>query len=146
MNWYSFLVFRTLKAQRTTRSAPSRLFARRSGQSAAAATRQSRGPAAQPLEIERMRAWHARCSAPELEMLSEARRIRKGGGMNTSRAKVIGIGLGLYLLGFGMLAGATVERMRFDHRRSQMLARYDRAIREWHAFRIELEKAVARTH
>jgi len=65
--------------------------------------------------------------------------------MNTSRAKVIGIGLGLYLLGFGVLAGATVERMRFDHKRSQMLARYDRAIREWHAFRIELEKAVART-
>jgi hypothetical protein len=50
----------------------------------------------------------------------------------------------LYLLGFGMLAGATVERMRFDHRRSQILARYDEALREWHAFRIELEKTVAR--
>ncbi len=64
--------------------------------------------------------------------------------MNTSRAKVIGIGLGLYLLGFGMLAGATVERMRFDHKRSQMLVRYEQAIRQWHAFRIELEKGVAR--
>ena len=64
--------------------------------------------------------------------------------MNTSRAKVIAIGLGLYLLGFGMLAGATVERMRFDHERSRMLARYERAIRQWHAFRIELEKPVAR--
>jgi hypothetical protein len=67
----------------------------------------------------------------------------KEGGMNTSRAKVIGIGLGLYLLGFGMLAGATVERMRFDHKRSRMLARYERAIQQWHAFRIELEKAIA---
>ena len=63
--------------------------------------------------------------------------------MDTSRAKMIGIGLALYLLGFGMLAGATVERMRFDHKRAQMLARYEQAIRQWHAFRIELEKAVA---
>ena len=60
------------------------------------------------------------------------------------RMTLIGIGLALYLLGFGMLAGATVERMRFDHKRSQILARYDEALREWHAFRIELEKTVAR--
>jgi hypothetical protein len=64
--------------------------------------------------------------------------------MNTGRTTLIGMGLGLYLLGFGMLAGVTVERMRFDHKRSQMLARYDRALREWHAFRIELEKTVPR--
>ena len=43
-----------------------------------------------------------------------------------------------------LAAGATVERMRFDHKRSQILARYDEALREWHAFRIELEKTVAR--
>src|SRR4030095_15215328 len=78
------------------------------------------------------------------EMLAGARRIRKGDGMNTGRMTLIGIGLALYLLGFGMLAGATVERMRFDHKRSQILARYDEALREWHAFRIELEKTVAR--
>ncbi len=64
--------------------------------------------------------------------------------MNTGRMTLIGIGLALYLLGFGMLAGATVERMRFDHKRSQILARYDEALREWHAFRIELERPVAR--
>jgi len=81
--------------------------------------------------------WRIRCVA-RLEGFG------KEDGMNTSRVKVIGIGLGLYLLGFGMLAGATVERMRFDHKRSQMLARYERAIRQWHAFRIELEKPVAR--
>jgi hypothetical protein len=49
----------------------------------------------------------------------------------------------LYLLGFGMLAGVAVERMRFDHRRADVLARYDEAVREWHAFRIEVERAVA---
>jgi hypothetical protein len=70
--------------------------------------------------------------------------FREGDCMNTGRMTLIGIGLALYLLGFGMLAGATVERMRFDHKRSQILARYDEALREWHAFRIELEKTVAR--
>jgi hypothetical protein len=97
------------------------------------------------MEIERVRArgtttapvFGRRCS-PALDG------FRKGDGMNTGRTTLIGIGLGLYLLGFGMLAGATVERMRFDHKRSQMLERYDRALREWHAFRIELEKTVAR--
>ena len=54
------------------------------------------------------------------------------------------IGLGLYLLGFGMLAGIAVERMRFDHKRTHVLARYDEALREWHAFRMELEKIVVR--
>jgi hypothetical protein len=97
------------------------------------------------MEIERAGSWHDDCSpgfdhgcSPALEG------FRKGEGMNTGRMTLIGIGLGLYLLGFGMLAGATVERMRFDHKRAQILARYDQALREWHAFRIELEKAVAR--
>jgi hypothetical protein len=63
--------------------------------------------------------------------------------MKTGGTTVIGIGLGLYLLGFGMLAGVAVERMRFDHRRADVLARYDEAVREWHAFRIEVERAVA---
>ena len=62
--------------------------------------------------------------------------------MKTGGTTVIGIGLGLYLLGFGMLAGVAVERMRFDHRRADVLARYDEAVREWHAFRIEVERAV----
>jgi hypothetical protein len=84
----------------------------------------------------------SKASAPEGELLRLG--TEEEGGMNTGRMSLIGIGLGLYLLGFGMLAGMTVERMRFDHKRTQMLARYDRALREWHAFRIELEKAVAR--
>lgn len=61
----------------------------------------------------------------------------------TRNRTLIGIGLGLYLIGFGALAGVAVERMRFDHRRAETLARYDEAVRQWHAFRIELERAIA---
>lgn len=64
--------------------------------------------------------------------------------MNVGRNTLLGIGLGLYLIGFGMLAGVAVERMRLDHRRADVLARYDEALREWHAFRMELERAVDR--
>lgn len=64
--------------------------------------------------------------------------------MKTGRTVVIAIGLGLYLLGFGMLAGVAIERMRFDHKRAIVLARYDEALREWHAFRVTLERAVER--
>ena len=69
-------------------------------------------------------------------------RTRKGDGVETGRRALIGVGLGLYLLGFGMLAGVAVERMRFDHKRADVLARYDEALREWHAFRMALEKVV----
>jgi hypothetical protein len=62
--------------------------------------------------------------------------------VETRRKALIGIGLGLYLVGLGMLAGVAVERMRFDHKRADVLARYDEALREWHAFRIELERTV----
>ena len=34
----------------------------------------------------------------------------------SGRRALIGLGLGLYLVGFGMLAGVAVERMRFDHK------------------------------
>ena len=64
--------------------------------------------------------------------------------MNVGRNTLVGVGLGLYLVGFGVLAGITVERMRFDHKRADVLAHYDEALREWHAFRIELERVVDR--
>jgi hypothetical protein len=77
----------------------------------------------------RVGSWHDDCF---LLVARDARvpleGFRKGDGMNTGRMTLIGIGLALYLLGFGMLAGATVERMRFDHKRSQILARYDEAL------------------
>ena len=62
--------------------------------------------------------------------------------MEARRKALIGIGLGLYLVGFGMLTGVAVERMRFDHKRADVLDRYDEALREWHAFRMELERIV----
>jgi hypothetical protein len=61
--------------------------------------------------------------------------------VETRKKALIGI-VGLYLVGFGMLAGVAVERMRFDHKRADLVARYDEALREWHAFRMELEKIV----
>ena len=62
--------------------------------------------------------------------------------MEARRKALIGIGLGLYLVAFGMLTGVAVERMRFDHKRADVLDRYDEALREWHAFRMELERIV----
>jgi hypothetical protein len=62
----------------------------------------------------------------------------------TGRRALIGIGLGLYLVGFGMLAGVAFERMRYDHKRAMVLDQYEEALREWHAVRISLEKSAAR--
>lgn len=62
--------------------------------------------------------------------------------MHTGRKAPCAIGLGLYLVGFGMLTGVAIERMRWDHERAEALARYDEALREWHAFRIALERGV----
>jgi len=93
----------------------------------------------------RVGSWHDDCSLLVTRRCSPALEgFRNVDGMNTRRMTLIGIGLALYLLGFGTLAGANVDRMRFDHKRSQILARYDEALREWHAFRMELEKTVAR--
>ncbi len=41
---------------------------------------------------------------------------------------VIRIAVGLYLIGAGMLAGVIAERMRFDGRRAEILARYEQAL------------------
>jgi hypothetical protein len=57
-----------------------------------------------------------------------------------TRKLVIRVGLGVYLVGLGMLVGVMLDRMRFDHQRSEVLARYDQAVRDWQGFRIALEK------
>ena len=49
--------------------------------------------------------------------------------MNARGRVVIAVMLGLYLIGLGMLAGVIVERMRFDGQRSEILARYEQALR-----------------
>lgn len=62
-----------------------------------------------------------------------------------TRRVVLAVGIGVYLVGFGMLTGMMVDRMRFDRQRSEVLARYDRAVTDLHAHRMALEK-VAEGH
>jgi hypothetical protein len=57
-----------------------------------------------------------------------------------ARRLVIGIGLGVYLVGFGVLAGMMLDRMRYDRQRAEVLARYERSLTELNAHRIALEK------
>jgi hypothetical protein len=51
-----------------------------------------------------------------------------------------GIAFGVYLLGLGMLAGAALDRMRFDVQRTSVLARYEQALRDWKTYRMAFEK------
>ena len=60
--------------------------------------------------------------------------------MKIDRKAAFAFSLGMCLVGFGMLAGVAIERMRFDHKRAGILARYDEAVPEWRAFRTELER------
>jgi hypothetical protein len=55
---------------------------------------------------------------------------------------LITVGLGVYLLGVGTLAGMAIERVRFNRERTAVLAPYERALHEWQAYRIGLEKSV----
>ena len=57
-----------------------------------------------------------------------------------TRRIVLAFGVGVYLVGFGMLTGMMVDRMRFDHQRSEILARYERAVTGLNAHRMALEK------
>jgi hypothetical protein len=57
-----------------------------------------------------------------------------------TREVVMVVIIGVYLFGIGMLAGITMDRMRFDHQRSQVLHRYEQALEEWLAYRMALEK------
>ena len=60
--------------------------------------------------------------------------------MNTWRKALISLGLGAYLIGVGMLAGVVIDRMWYDQQRSEVLGRYEQALRDWHTYRMELEK------
>jgi hypothetical protein len=59
--------------------------------------------------------------------------------VKTRGRAVIGAAVGLYLLVLGALLGVAVERIQFDHKRTQVLARYDQAVREWHSQLMALE-------
>jgi hypothetical protein len=61
--------------------------------------------------------------------------------LNARGNRLIGVGLGVYLVVIGMLVGMVIDRMRFDGQRSAVLGRYEQALQEWQTYRIALEKA-----
>ena len=48
--------------------------------------------------------------------------------------------VGICLLVLGMLLGILVERIRFDRQRSEVIGRYEQALRDWQSYQISLEK------
>jgi hypothetical protein len=56
---------------------------------------------------------------------------------------LVAIAIGVYLLGFGMLVGMALDRMRFDVQRTAVLARYEQALGEWKTYRMVFEKDAA---
>ena len=56
---------------------------------------------------------------------------------------LVAIAVGVYLLGFGMLVGIVLDRMRFDGQRTAVLTHYEQALREWKTYRMAFEKDAA---
>jgi hypothetical protein len=56
---------------------------------------------------------------------------------------LLAIIVGVYLLGFGILVGVVLDRMRFDVQRTAVLTRYEQALREWKTDRMAFEKDAA---
>ncbi len=63
--------------------------------------------------------------------------------MTRRRGWVAGVGLAVWLFGAGVLVGTIAERMRFDHRRSAVLARYETMLRERNAQLMRVERLTA---
>jgi hypothetical protein len=61
-------------------------------------------------------------------------------GMTARHQFGLCVAIGLYLLGLGFLGGMVAERMRFDQERTAVLDRYNDKIREWHQFRMLIER------
>jgi hypothetical protein len=55
----------------------------------------------------------------------------------------VAIAVGVYLLGFGMLVGMALDRMRFDGQRTAVLTHYEQALRDWNTYRMAFEKDAA---
>ncbi len=56
---------------------------------------------------------------------------------------LVTIAVAVYLLGFGMLVGMALDRMRFDGQRTAVLTRYEQALGEWKTYRMAFEKDAA---
>jgi hypothetical protein len=61
--------------------------------------------------------------------------------VKTGRPLIV-VTVGLYLLGLGILMGVVIDRMQFDRHRSEVLSRYEEALRQRHAYQMTLEKQV----
>jgi hypothetical protein len=60
------------------------------------------------------------------------------------RRRALALGLGLYAVTIGFLAGMLLERVRFDEARASVLARVTMAEQRLHARLMELERREAR--
>ena len=56
---------------------------------------------------------------------------------------LMGVVVGTYLLGLGVLAGVVIDRMQFYRQRSEVLRRYKEALQQWHASQMTLDKDAA---
>jgi len=59
------------------------------------------------------------------------------------RRMVLGVIVGMYRLGLGGLVGTLIERIRFDHRRDAVVARYDGVLRARNATLMSIERQIA---
>jgi hypothetical protein len=57
-----------------------------------------------------------------------------------SRGRALALGLGLYAVAVGLLAGMLLERVRFDAERAAVLTRVTMAEQRLHARLMELER------
>ena len=62
-------------------------------------------------------------------------------GTRTRRA-VLHIAIAVYLVGLGVCTGVALDRMRFDRQRSEVIGRYEQALRQWHVIQMGLEQQV----
>jgi len=59
-----------------------------------------------------------------------------------TRLTVLRLAVGAYLLFLGVCTGVALDRMRFDQRRSELIGRYEQALRDWHEMQLAVEKQV----
>jgi hypothetical protein len=59
------------------------------------------------------------------------------------KTTLVAVAVGVYLLGFGMLVGMALDRMRFDGQRTAVLTHYEQTLRDWKTYRMVFEKEAA---
>jgi hypothetical protein len=77
----------------------------------------------------------------ETDVVSTRVAARSTSGRLLTMSWTLGAMVALYLFGIGFAAGLAAERVRVDQHRVAVLAHYDEALRQWHDYRMRLEKA-----